>query len=74
MNVNRSQQYLTKSYNKENGVHRTLVSAPPKIENDNNPQAFADKATDIIRKYPAPVLIGGFVIGGLLGWFASRSR
>lgn len=77
MSVNRSQQYLTKSYNKTNGVHRTqtVSAASPSLPaSPESTQGLAEKATDIIRQYPTPALIGGFVVGGLLGWFASRSR
>lgn len=75
MSVNRSQEYMTKSYSKTNGVHRPQSDLIPVSEVASvSKQAFSEKATDFIRHYPAPVLIGGFVIGGLLGWFASRSR
>ncbi|XZE32665.1 hypothetical protein SH501x_003420 [Pirellulaceae bacterium SH501] len=29
---------------------------------------------DWVRRYPASTLVGGFVIGGILGWLASRRK
>ena len=75
MSVNRSQEYLTKSYNNANGVHRPLPTLVAEARGSvMGKQPLAEKATEFVRRHPAPVLLGGFVIGGILGWLASRSR
>jgi hypothetical protein len=61
---------------REPSSERKFTQIPPLLKQDVKSQPFAEPTLhmleDAVGKYPTATLVGGFFLGGLLGWLLKR--